>query len=400
VNRHVWPSILLCVILSAACGGPAATPTPTPTPAPTPTLTPTPANLSRWSEEPVSFPFGANTLHGILTLPGREGPHPALVLISGSVNTDTGVRSGASSSYHTDHARTIARQGFAVLRYDPPGVGQSTGQAGFESFDQRREEAIAALHYLQSRPDIRSDRVGLWGISQGGWVIAMAAAAYPQDVAFIISVSGSGVSVAEQQVYSIEAQSRAAGMPDQDIAKATLFGRLLIDWQLTEPIHRQANEAAVLALGDGPWADFTQLVYQPGEISPAEGLQEGLDIFKSVQDEPWARFLYLKELYVPQLESVPPEQVEALKAATGQTLLNDPQAYFTQVRCPVLAVFGQDDLLQPTAKSAALYEQYLTAAENEDFEIVVIPGVGHNIYLGTPGYAVALFDWLDRLYTE
>ena len=392
MNPHIRLLILVSLILTSACANTA------PTPAPTPTPTPTPANLRTWTEEPVSFLFGSDTLRGLLTLPGREGPHPAIVLVSGSVNTDTGVRSGASSSYFTDHARTIARRGFAVLRYDPPGVGQSTGQAGFESLDQRREEAIAALHYLQARPDIRSDRVGLWGNSQGGWVIAMAAAAYPQDVAFFVSLSGSGVSVAEQQVYSIEAQSRAAGMSDQDIAKATLFGRLLIDWQLTEPVQRQANEAAVLALGDGAWADFARLVYEPGEISPAQGLQRGLDIFKSVQDEPWARFLYLKELYIPQLESVPPEQVAALRAMTGQSLLNDPQQYFTRVRCPVLAVFGEDDLLQPTAKSAALYAQYLTAAGNEDFEIVVIPGAGHNIYLANAGYSVALFDWLERMY--
>ena len=120
--------------------------------------------------------------------------------------------------------------GFAVLRYDPPGVGQSTGESGFQSLDNRTEEAMAALQYLQSRSDIRRDRVGLWGVSQGSWVIAMAAAAFPQDVAFIISVSGSGVGVAEQQVHSIEAQSEAAQMSEQDTTKAVLFGRLLIDW--------------------------------------------------------------------------------------------------------------------------------------------------------------------------
>lgn len=94
-----------------------------------------------------------------------------------------------------------------MLRYDPAGVGQSTGEIGFESLDRRTEKAIAALHFLQSRPDIRPDRVGLWADSQGVWVIVMAAAAFPEDVAFLISVSGSGVSVAEQQVYNIQAQS-------------------------------------------------------------------------------------------------------------------------------------------------------------------------------------------------
>jgi pimeloyl-ACP methyl ester carboxylesterase len=90
----------------------------------------------------------------------------------------------------------MARKGFAALRYDPPGVGRSTGELGFEPLTPRAEEAITAVHFLQSRAEIRPDRVGLWCISQGSWVIGMAAAEYPDDVAFIIPVSGSGVSAA------------------------------------------------------------------------------------------------------------------------------------------------------------------------------------------------------------
>jgi len=290
--------------------------------------------------------------------------------------------------------------GFAVLRYDPPGVGQSTGESGFEPLDTRTEEAVAALHYLQSRPDIRPDRVGLHGNSQGAWVIAMAAAGFPQDVAFFISVSGSGVSVAEQQVHSISAQSQAAGFSQEDVTKAVLIGRLLVDWQLANPIYRDICEAEADTLGDGHWTRFLTLVYESGEITPAEGLQKGTEILNSIQDEAWAKCLYLKQLYLPQLESIPPEQVAALRAITGPTLLEDPKEYLTTVHCPVLAVFGEDDLLQPTAKSAVLYEQYLTEAGNEDFKVLVIPGVGHNIGVWTSAYREALSDWLDRLYSD
>jgi pimeloyl-ACP methyl ester carboxylesterase len=307
--------MLLLLILTTACGGSAPSPTP--------------LSARPWIEEEVTFTFGQDELYGILTLPTSKGCYPAIVIVSGSVNPSTGARDGVSALYHIDHAHQMVLSGFAVLRYDPPGVGQSRGERGIESLDSRTEEAVAALQYLQSRPDIRPDRVGLWADSQGAWVIAMAAAAFPQDVAFIISVSGSGVSVAEQQVYSIEAQSKAAGMSEEDITKAILFGRLLVDWQLSNPIYRQANTADAQALGDGP-----------------------------------------------------------------------PKEYLTRVHCPVLAFFGEADLLQPTEKSAALYEQYLTEAGNENFKIVVIPAVGHGIGLWTPGYWEALSDWLDHLYSE
>ncbi|MGD2148234.1 MAG: alpha/beta fold hydrolase [Anaerolineae bacterium] len=383
-------SIVLLLVLATACAVNAPTPSPTSGPVAT--------SSKPWTEQEVSFTFGSNDLHGILTLPTGEGPFPAIVLISGSVHASTRARSGATSRYFLDHARRMVLEGFAVLRYDPPGVGQSTGTRGFESLETRTDEAMAALKYLQSRPEIQSDRVGLWGVSQGSWVIAMAAAAFPEDVAFIISDSGSGVSVAEQQIHSIEAQSVNAGLSPEDVAKAVLFGTLLIDWQLGEPLYREVNEADAKALGRGPWSDFLALVYEPGAETPAEGLDDGIVILQSIQDEPWAEFLYLKELYLPQLESIAPDRVLAVKAMAGQSLLNDPKDYLTTVRCPVLAAFGEEDLLQPSAKSAALYKEYLTEARNEDFEVVVIPGVGHAFGVHAPGYSELLTAWLDHLY--
>ncbi|MGD8814438.1 MAG: alpha/beta fold hydrolase [Anaerolineales bacterium] len=390
VRKHLLKSSIALLVLAGCSAAPTSVPTPT-------LVQPTqsPLNFRSWIEEEVSFTFGQDQLFGILTLPSSEGPYPAIVIVSGARSTGA---EGVSSTYYIEHARKMASLGYAVLRYDPPGVGQSSGERGFQSLDNRTEEAIAALHYLQSRSDIQWNRVGLWGISQGGWVIAMAAAAYPQDVGFIISVSGSGVGVAEQQVHSIEAQSKAAQMPEQDVTKAVLFGRLLIDWQLSIPQYRDLNEAEAQALGEGPWTDFVALVYEPGTITPAVGLQKGIEILRSIQDESWAEFLYLREVYLPRLESIPPEQVEVLKATTGQTLLNDPQEYWSNVQCPVLAIFGADDLLQPTARSADLYEQYLTEAGNGNFNIVVIPDVGHYITLSTPGYWEVLSNWLNQLY--
>jgi len=364
------------------------------------TSSPTRISSNPWIEEEVTFTFGQDELYGILTLPTSEGPYPAIVLVSGSINPSTGTRDGVSAEYYIDHAHQMVLSGFAVLRYDPPGVGQSKGERGIESLDSRTEEAVAVLHFLQSRTDIWPDRVGLWSNSQGAWVIAMAAAGFPKDVAFVISVSGSGVPVAEQQVFSIQAQSEAAGMSEQNIAKAVLFGRMLIDWQLVNPIYREVNEAQAQALGNGPWNDFMGLVYEPGEITPAEGLQIGIEILKSIQDETWARFLYLKHVYIPQLESIPPEQLENLKAITGPSMLNDPKDYLTRIHCPVLAFFGETDVLQPTERSAALYRQYLNEAGNENYEIVVIPHVGHGITLSIPAYRDALARWLDNLYAE
>jgi pimeloyl-ACP methyl ester carboxylesterase len=362
--------------------------------------TATPASSSLWTEKEITFTSGSDELFGILTLPASTGPYPAIVSISGSEDPYTGLRDGASSQLHVVHARTLVLDGFAVLRYDPPGVGRSTGDHRIKSLDKRAEEAIAAVKYLQTHADIQPDRIGLWANSQGSWVIAMAAAEHPKDVAFIISVSGAGVSVAEQQVYGVEAQSKAAGLSEEDITKAVLFSRLLIDWQLSNPIYREVNEADAQRLGDGPWSSFIQLVYESGAITPAEGLQAEIKILESIQDESWAKSLYLRTLVLPQLRSISPDQMQALKAAADQSLLIDPKYFLPKVHCPVLAFFGQADRLLPAARSAALYELYLAEARNDNYKIFVFPGADHSLNGLMPAYWETLSNWLEQLCKE
>ena len=349
-----------------------------------------------WVEEDVTFAFGSDELFGVLTAPPEDGPHPAIVIVTGAASTSTGLRDGASSRALISYAHTMVLDGYAVLRYDPPGVGRSTGDTGTEIMTERASEAMAALRYLQARPDVVSDRVGLWGVSQGSWVIAIAAAENPEEVAFLISVSGAGISVADQQVWGIETQTRAAGGDDDDVAKAGLIGRLLIDWQIPEPIYQGAAQPAVDTLGEGPWADFAQIVYESDDS--LEGLEQVIEILESIQNEPWADALYLTELYLPRLRGVTPEQIASLGEALSASLLTDPADFMTRVRCPVLAFFGENDIVQPSETSARLFEEYLTAAGNEDFTIVTMPGVGHDIAWNTPGYSEKVSEWLKTLF--
>ena len=197
------------------------------------------------------------------------------------------------------------------------------------------------------------------------------AAASSKHVAIIISVAGSGVSAAEQQVYSVDAQSRAAGFSKREIAKAGLFARLPVDWQLTKPVHREQNLAQMRRLGPGPWSMFANLVYTPGSLTPAQGLKRGIVILKSIRSKPWARYLYLDTAVLPALEAIPPGQIAATRAAAQQSLLVKPKKYLTAVHCPVLAIWGEDDTVVPARKSASLYRQYLKAAGNHDVAIIL-----------------------------
>ncbi len=352
------------------------------------------------TEESISFEFAGNELYGVLTRPAGEGPHPAIILLSGSGDSE-GVRAGANARMFVSHSRRLAEHGFAVLRYDPPGVGRSTGQITFPSLEQRVEETHAAIAHLQSLERIDSERIGLQGWSQGPWIMAMTAVQYPEQVAFLVSVVGSGQSVAEQQVYGIATQSEAAGLSSADVSKAVLVGRLLIDWQLPQPMFEEANRRTMDALGGGPWDDLAGSLYGPEEVDPQAQIEMVVEMLETVRSEPWAEAIY-PDLYLTRLRSIPTsvtdEELASIREVMATNLSIDPKDSLTEVRVPMIAFFGEDDVNIDTELSAERFDSYLTQAGNDDYRIVVLPDVGHNIDLSTPGYWDALAEWLTTRF--
>ena len=86
----------------------------------------------------------------------------------------------------------FALNGVAALINDKRGCGRSTGDWNKSGFDDLAGNALAGLQRFKNRPDINPHQIGLWGNSQGGWIVPLAAFRCP-DVAFIISVSGPGI---------------------------------------------------------------------------------------------------------------------------------------------------------------------------------------------------------------
>lgn len=340
------------------------------------------------TDEKVIFTVKGRDLDGILSHPVSEAPYPAIVLLHGSD------RSGLNDPYYMEHAERLIQSGLAVLRYEVP----SSNESAFETLEYRTEEAIAAIQYLQSRVDIQPNTVGLWGISQGGWICQMAAASY-EGVAFIIPVSGPGVTPVEQEVYRVEAESRAAGLNQDEIAKAVLMRRAMADIVLKKPIYREVNLSDSQSLGDGPWRKMVDVVYASSPLEPGAEFEAVMGILKTIKDESWTRSLHLNEV-LPKLSGLPPQAWGMVKAQMRAVMEVEPANFLTKVRCPVLAIFGEDDTSVPVEKSVALYQQYLSEAGNQAVKIKVFPKASHTIRVVeafASGYFELMIDWLQNL---
>jgi len=132
-----------------------------------------------------------------LTLPPGAGPFPAVAMVHGS--------GPATREEFQSFAAYLASQGVAVLAGDKRGIGQSLGRypgerASDSTIDVLARDAQAEARYLATLPEIDRARIGLFGDSQAGWIIALAASREPA-VKFAVAVVGPTVTVDESDFW-------------------------------------------------------------------------------------------------------------------------------------------------------------------------------------------------------
>lgn len=167
-------------------------------------------------------------LGGTLFIPKRP-TGKAIVLTHGSGPQD---RNGYASIIRL-LADVFARDGITVLTYDKQGVGQSEGNSETASFTALAQDAISGIDYLKSRKDLLLSKIGLGGSSQAGWIIAKAIDQNSNKVDFALTIgaAGSGIAVADQNIYNTETTMRCSGsFSENQIATAITQQRYFFEY--------------------------------------------------------------------------------------------------------------------------------------------------------------------------
>lgn len=307
-----------------------------------------------YRREDVTFRNGDVVLSGTLYLPKAKGPFPVLEFTHGS-----GDRTRDAYAPEADH---LARAGIAALVYDKRGAGRSTGGNWVvATFDELASDAAAGVDYLATRPDIDKRHIGLFGLSQGTWLIGMVADRSPH-VGFLVFVSGSGIPVWEQEIYRTTAMMRAEGYTEPEL-------------QAAERYQRQKFEVSRTGIG---WPTLDSLT---------KALQKSAKWFNDYGNEyvslSSARFWWLAAYHY------------------------DPTKTLEHLTVPVLGMFGEKDLSFPIPLVPNRMRSDLRTAHNCDVTLRVFPGAEHQlmipqIYEGrvlrravVPEFVPTLTDWIS-----
>ena len=302
----------------------------------------------------IQFRSGGFQVVGDLHLPTTAEPHPAVVVVHGD-----GPQTRTSTPGTQDVIRIFGEAGFAVFVWDKPGSGDSTGEFDQgQTLRQRAEILVDAIQVLVEHPSIDAERIGLWGLSQAGWVMPLALE-QTDDVAFMITVSGGAEDSIEQLAYQLGQGVVCDGLPPEQ-------GRLV--------------EEHFPPTAKGPtYEDYTKAMEVLVEIDGWEAFA-GPEFKTENQWKPWSSEL---DAYF------------------------DPMTVVQNTTIPVLAVFGEMDRWIDPVQGAAAYKETLTSAGNTDFHVELIPGVGHTMLeqssmCGSGGttserYLELLTEWAGKL---
>ena len=150
--------------------------------------------LSEIDYTEVSFNNGDLQLAGMLILPEGEGPFPVAVIIHGSGT------SSRENKWYLTVAKHLQENGIAVLLPDKRGSEKSEGDWRGASFDDLAGDTLSAISYIKEQNQFEYSTIGVLGMSQGGW-IAPLVATKSDDVSFVVSMSGAGVTSDEQLLF-------------------------------------------------------------------------------------------------------------------------------------------------------------------------------------------------------
>lgn len=361
---------LLCFLLLACCTLLASVPA-------------TARPLDRVEAVVLTSPAGGVRLSGLMRLPSTgTGPFAAAVLLP-ERGTDERNPLSADNQLLTSIADHLVSQGIVVLRLHERGNGGSEGSASTTTLAERAADAIAALNYLRTRPQVDVTRLGLIGHGEGANV-ALLAASQPQAPTFVVAVAAAGLS-------GRELLANQPVMYGKTLGRDTLEAHQQHGYRLAEAA-AQAEAAKLRAAGSNAAQVQTYLDQQHLRLKAQQRRDQEarvkhqramLEIVRQMPDNAQAQAILSNMLRQRYPAIAAPDVQATVQAITTPAyrsyLAFDPLPTLPQVHCPVLLMQGDDDAEVNTATNLGLLKKGLK--DNPRVTELRLPGLNHALQI-------------------
>lgn len=296
-------------------------------------------------------------LAGTVSRPLGTGPFPGLILISGSGAQDRDETLFGHRPFAII-ADYLTRKGYAVLRYDDRGFGQSEGEFRQSTTADFASDAAAALSYLAAQAFVDTSRLGALGHSEGGLIVPML-----EDIDFAILLAGPAVPIAELMALQNELVLRSNGI-DSLMAAHYAYDILL-------PYFRELGAGTLNGYTDA----LKYLRKKAAEMNPTTRKTVGLN----------------------------EQQIKGLALQSFSPWFNffisfDPAPYLQQLTVPVLALNGGKDVQVDAQQNLSSMRRLLLSGQAPSFFIKRLPGLNHLFQEAETG-AVSEYQKIEQSFS-
>jgi dipeptidyl aminopeptidase/acylaminoacyl peptidase len=314
-----------------------------------------------YTREEICFDSAHFKIVGDLHIPKPDKRQPMIIFVHGD---------GPARRYPSGRPNRIMRSfldtGFACFLYDKPGYGESTGKFTVgKLFKERASILVDAVNVLKKHPAVNPEQIGLWGISQAGYVMPKAISA-TKDIAFMIAISCPAMDSVDQSAYLVEKQILCEGYDEEEAKKARQYFR---------------------------------------QRARAKTYQEYLEAAEYLDKNPFIQAI--------KWGGIKSEDRFSPLRPSNEGLFN-PITLIEKTTIPVLAIFGEKDTQVDPFQGAEAYENALKKAGNRFYRVKLFPDADHGIIIAktgcmkeqreryrssyAPGYIELMQKWLDSLF--
>ncbi len=283
-------------------------------------------------------------ISGTLFLPDTVNKHNLVIFSTGG---GAPLRNQRFGGHHTFFviADLLVRNNIAVFIYDERGVGKSTGRFRDNTTRTFMIDAYNSLRHLKNHKNINPEKIGFLGHSEGALVAFKVASTYPNDVGFIVSMSGPGVPIIDLMKQQVRDMYRFSDHDEETI-------EMLIDYRsqkfdLAVKYQRSATiRDSIVAFME----EFAESLEEKGMEPDRYGINlPGAHQFISQVISNWLKYF----------------------------LRLNPSDYIERTKCPVLIINGDLDMQINAELNVAAIEEALKKGGNNKFESHIFEGLNH-----------------------
>lgn len=286
--------------------------------------------LPPWSAPPSTvvevhertFQSGGVILSGTLYAPRVATRVPAVVVLHAASSP------GRTSPLYAHLIAMLPAMKIAVFVFDRRGSGRSAGNLDDSDYEMLADDGIAAQRLLAEDPRIDPNRIGFWGLSQGGWLALLAASRSPRT-AFAVSVSAPMTTPDVQMNFAVTNILRIKGFSQADIEEAIAVRTAVDDFQRGKRDRASAQK-----------------------------------VLDAATTKPWFEFIYMDRTFRD------PDQ-----SRWAREIRHDPLAVLPGVKPPALVLYGSADPWVPVQMSVERLRA--AAARHPNLDVAVIAGADH-----------------------